>query len=254
MLLAIDIGNTNIVLAVHDGKKWIADWRIFSDWKKTSDEYALVIKNLFAHAGLAEGQIAQAVLCSVVPNLTRSFEKNIQNLFHIKPLVVSRLIETGLQKDTTPPEMGSDLLANAAWAHHTHPAETCMVVDFGTALTFTTVDGKGRVLGAAIAPGLVTAVNALVSGTAQLPQVQLSLPTTALGLDSEQSIRAGIMYGYAGLVKELVERTEAETGARLFVIATGGLSASIAPLVGRINRLDPMHTLEGLRLFASLNY
>jgi len=128
-----------------------------------------------------------------------------------------------------------------------------MVVDFGTALTFSTVGADGSVLGASIAPGLVTAVNALYGNTAQLPQVELRLPEMVIGRNSQDSIRSGIMFGYAGMVTSLIERSEQELGQELYVIATGGLSTTIAPLIGRINQLSPMHTLEGLRLIADLN-
>jgi len=131
------------------------------------------------------------------------------------------------------------------------PDETCVILDFGTALTLTTVSDKGDILGAAIAPGLVTAVNSLFHNTAQIPQVQLKLPERAVGRDSDEAIRSGIMFGYAGLVKELISRTEQELGVAVKVVATGGLSRTIAPLIGRIDRLEPLHTLEGLRIMAN---
>ena len=128
-----------------------------------------------------------------------------------------------------------------------------MVVDFGTALTLSAVNRKGEVLGCAIAPGLVTAVNALFGNTAQLPQVELKLPEAAMGRDSQQSIRSGIMLGFAGLVDSLIRKTEDEIGEKLYVIATGGLSKTISPLIPRINEVDGLHTLRGLELISSLN-
>ncbi len=128
-----------------------------------------------------------------------------------------------------------------------------MVIDFGTALTFSSVDRDGRVLGVAIAPGLVTAVNSLFGNTAQLPQVELKLPSTVLGRDSMASIRAGIMEGYAGMVETMVKKTEDEIGSRLFVMATGGLSATISKIIPRIDELDSLITLKGLGLIAELN-
>ena len=134
-----------------------------------------------------------------------------------------------------------------------YPEHPVVVVDFGTALTLTTVDSDGSVLGASIAPGLVTAVNALFGNTAQLPQVELKVPPTAIGRNSQESIRSGIMFGYAGMVNAIIERTEQELGREVFVIATGGLSQTIAPLIDRINQLSAMHTLDGLRLISDLN-
>jgi len=167
--------------------------------------------------------------------------------------MVDRFVKTGLKNDTIPIELGSDLLCNLAQAHHMHPHSPVMVVDFGTALTFSTVGEDGSVLGASIAPGLVTAVNALYGNTAQLPQVELRIPEKVIGRNSQDSIRSGIMFGYAGMVTSLIERSEQELGKELFVIATGGLSTTIAPLIGRINQVSPMHTLEGLKLIATLN-
>ncbi len=253
MLFVVDIGNTNIVLAVHDGTRWLEHWRIYSDQRKTSDEYFVVLESLFTHAGFHTSDVQRAVISSVVPNLSRSLQKNTSRLFGVEPLMVSHSITTGLVPSSIPAELGSDLLCNLAQAHHQFPGEATMVVDFGTALTCSTVDGAGNVLGVTIAPGLVTAVNALFGNTAQLPQVELKLPTTVLGRDSVQSIRAGIMYGYAGMVTSLIEKTEAEIGTSLHVIATGGLSSTIAPLIPRISEVSPLHTLDGLKLLSDLN-
>lgn len=253
MLVAVDIGNSNIVIAVHDGMKWVQSFRIYSDQKKTSDEYFVVLDSLMSHAGLYKHDINRAVISSVVPNLTRSMQKNIIRLFDVHPLMVDHEVETGLRKETIPAELGSDLLANAAQAHYMYPEHPVVVVDFGTALTLTTVDSDGSVLGASIAPGLVTAVNALFGNTAKLPQVELKVPPTAIGRNSQESIRSGIMFGYAGMVKAIIERTEQELGREVFVIATGGLSQTIAPLIDRINQLSAMHTLDGLRLISDLN-
>jgi len=253
MLFVVDIGNTNIVLAIHDGQKWVEHWRIYSDQKKTSDEYFVVLESLFTHAGLHAVDVDKAVISSVVPNLSRSLQKNTNRLFDVDPLMVSHDIITGLKRTSIPLELGSDLLCNLAQAHHQYPDRACMVVDFGTALTFSTVDRDGAVLGVAIAPGLITAVNALYGNTAQLPQVELKLPDTVLGRDSVQSIRAGIMHGYAGMVSSIIEKTEQEIGERLQIVATGGLSATIAPLIPRIEEISPMHTLDGLKLLAELN-
>jgi type III pantothenate kinase len=128
-----------------------------------------------------------------------------------------------------------------------------MVCDFGTALTFTTVSGDGSVLGAAITPGLITAMRALFHGTAQLPQVELLIPSTVIGRNSEESIRAGIMYGYAGLVQHMIDRTEAEIGEKLYVIATGGLSRTISPIIPRIDEISPTQTVDGIKLISDLN-
>lgn len=253
MLFAADIGNSNIVFAVHDGKEWIHTFRIYSDQKKTSDEYFVVLDSLISHAGLRTEDVDRAVISSVVPNLTRAIQKNVMRLFGIKPLMVDRFVNTGLVVDSIPQELGADLICNLAQAHFMCPHLPVMVIDFGTALTFSTVEKDGSVQGAAIAPGLVTAVNALFGNTAQLPQVELKIPGSVIGRNSQDSIRGGIMYGYAGMVRSIIEKTEEELASEVYVIATGGLSRTIAPLISRINQISPMHTLDGLKLISELN-
>ena len=253
MLVACDIGNTNIVLALFDEGRFVDSWRVYTDTKKTSDEYFVVFNALFREGGIKPDMVDSAIISSVVPNMTRSVEKNIQRLFHIQPLIVTHDVKTGLVRSSIPGELGTDILSNLAYAHYEKPDEAVMVVDFGTALTLSAVNSRGEVLGCSIAPGLVTAVNALLGSTAQLPQVELKLPDTPMGRDSQQSIRGGIMLGYAGLVDSIIKRTEDEIGEKLWVIATGGLSQTISPLIPRLDLVDGLHTLKGLSLIASLN-
>lgn len=253
MLVAADIGNTNIVLAIFDDGRFVNSWRVYTDAKKTSDEYFVVFNALFREGGVRAGDVSSAIISSVVPNLTRSVEKNLRRLFSVSPLIITHDVETGLVRDSIPAELGSDLLCNLSYAHNQHPDKDVLVVDFGTALTLSAVDKEGKVVGCSIAPGLVTAVNALFGSTAQLPQVELKVPEKAMGRDSQTSIRAGIMMGYAGLVESMIKRTEEEMATELYVIATGGLSQTISPLIPRINELNPYHTLCGLDLIARLN-
>lgn len=251
MLLVIDIGNTNVVMAVHDGKTWVKNWRIYSDAKKTSDEYYVIVERLLVNNGCNPSDIDHAVICSVVPNLTRAFQKVVLQFTGCEPFMVSHDTCPGIDRISIPSELGYDMLANAVAARKMFPDQAVAVLDFGTALTFTVVSSDGKLLGAALAPGLITAVNSLFLNTAQIPQVQLRIPDKVVGRDSEQSIRSGIMFGYSGLVKELISKTEEEIGCKLKIIATGGLSSTIAPLIGRIDVLSPLHTLEGLRLMVA---
>lgn len=253
MFCGVDIGNTNIVFAIHDGKEWVKTFRVYTDQKKTSDEYYVILESLCSHAGIHKDDVDRAALSSVVPSLTRSFEKNIFRLFGVQPLVVSRLVKTGLKNETIPPELGSDLICNAAMAHYLHPDKPVVVCDFGTALTLTTVGEDGTVFGCAIAPGLLTAMRSLFNNTAQLPQVELKVPEHAIGRDSMESIRSGIMFGYAGLVTSLIERMEKQVCKRLQVIATGGLSRTIAPIIPRIDELRPSQTMDGVKRISDLN-
>ena len=253
MLVTADIGNTNIVLAIFDGEKFVTSFRVYTDSHKTSDEYFVIFNALFREGGVKAEAVTSAIISSVVPNLTRSVEKNLRRLFSVSPLIKTHDVETGLVRDSIPAELGSDLLCNLSYAHNQHPDKDVLVVDFGTALTLSAVDKEGKVVGCSIAPGLVTAVNALFGSTAQLPQVELKVPEKAMGRDSQTSIRAGIMMGYAGLVESMIKRTEEEMATELYVIATGGLSQTISPLIPRINELNPYHTLCGLDLIARLN-
>lgn len=254
MLAVVDVGNTNIVLAIHDGSSWKHIWRVFADQKKTGDEYYAIFRSLLEGDDVDPSAVDRVIISSVVPNLTLSLLKNANRLFGCDAMLVRHDMKTGLIRSSIPSELGMDLLCNMAYAHHFKPDETVMTVDFGTALTFSTADASGEVKGVAIVPGLLTSVNALFGSTAQLPQVELRLPSTSLGRNSEDSIRAGIMYGYAGLVSRIIERTEAELGVHLYVMATGGLCKTISPLISRIDHIDKRHTLEGLRLLADLNF
>ena len=253
MIVAVDIGNTNIVVAALDKGIWTKPFRVFTDTKKTGDEYYVIFLSLFHEAGIEKNNVEKVIISSVVPFLTRSIEKIMHSLFSINPIMVTHDVKTGLIYSSIPQELGSDLLSNLAYAHYHRSDMSVMVIDFGTALTFSSVNCRGEVLGVAIAPGLVTAVNALFGNTAQLPQVELKLPHTVLGRDSMTSIRAGIMEGYAGMVEKMIDKTEKETGERLYVMATGGLSATISKIIPRIDELDSLVTLKGLGLIASLN-
>ena len=177
MTVAVDIGNTNIVVAAYDNGVWNKPFRVFTDTKKTGDEYYVIFSSLFDERGVDREKVDKVIISSVVPFLTRSIEKNMKRIFKTDPIMVTQSVESGLVKDTIPPELGADLLCNMAYGHHHHKESAVMVIDFGTALTFSTVSSKGEVLGVAIAPGLVTAVNALFGSTAQLPQVELKVPS-----------------------------------------------------------------------------
>ncbi len=253
MVIAVDIGNTNIVCAAFNGREWNKPFRVFTDTKKTGDEYYVIFLSLFHENGIEKNNVDKVIISSVVPFLTRSIEKIMHHLFGLDPIMVTHDVETGLVRSSIPLELGSDLLCNLAYAHSHKSDGPVMVIDFGTALTFSSVDGEGNVLGVAIAPGLVTAVNSLFGNTAQLPQVELKLPQSVLGRDSMASIRAGIMEGYAGMVETMVRKTEKEIGSPLYVMATGGLSATISKIIPRIDELDSLITLKGLGLIAELN-
>lgn len=248
MLLVIDIGNTNVVLGVYDGAVLKAHWRLATDAKTTSDEYGILLTNLLASAGLLPVHISAAIMSSVVPALTSTFETLIEQYFHQRPMVVTAETDTGLRiRYANPKEIGSDRLVNAAAAYHKYRRDL-IVVDFGTATTFCTITKDGEYLGGVIAPGLGISAEALFARAAKLSKVELTRPKTVIGVDTASSIQSGLLFGYAGLVDALVHRIEQETGRSAYVIATGGLSTVIVPETTTIHKIEPLLTLEGLAL------
>jgi type III pantothenate kinase len=250
MLLVIDIGNTNICGGVYRDGTLIHSLRIHTVPKKTEDEYAILFKAILADRGVLPSSIDRVVLSSVVPVLTIAVEAMCAHLFGTAPIVLGPEIYANLPLSVPKPrEIGADLVADAlaAWKKTGGP---CIVVDFGTALTFTCVGRDDAILGVAIVPGLGTAVNALSRDTAQLPHVQLAAPESVIGTDTVMSIQAGVVHGYVGLVEHLVGKMKAEIGGSASVIATGGLCRIIAGLSDVFDEIDPDLTLDGLALVA----
>ena len=253
MLLAIDIGNSNIVWGIFDGDQLVADWRISTDHSKTTDEYAILLLDLLRVEGISPDRVDGVILSSVVPPLTPLFEELAETYFHCLPLIVSAEMETGLTiQYTNPHEVGSDRIVNAAAAFRRYEGPL-IIVDFGTATTFCAVTADGEYLGGAIAPGLRISAEALYVRAAKLPKIELARPKSAIGRDTVASMQAGLVFGYAGLVDELVRRIQQELGRDCFVLATGGLAGLIAPESRLIREVRPHLTLEGLALLYTLN-
>lgn len=250
MQFVVDVGNTNIVGGVFDGDTLLSTLRIRTVPGKTEDEYGVIFKALLAERSVDFDAVDTVLISSVVPQLTGSMQKLCMHLFKKQPLVMGPALYKKLPVEViAPDEIGADLVANsfAAWKL----CETaCLIVDFGTALTFTAVDSHGRIVGVAIAPGLATAVSSLSSATAQLPVVPLEAPQSALGQNTIQAIQSGIVLGYAGLVENMVARFKKEMGD-ITIIATGGLHRVIAPVVNIFNRVEPDLTLRGLHLICN---
>jgi type III pantothenate kinase len=251
MLLVIDIGNTNIVAGIYTQGVLSESFRIHTVIKKTEDEYGTIFRSMFADRGIDSGEIDETVISSVVPALSPSIASMVIRVTGTTvPIVLGPSVYPFLPLEIVNPlEIGTDLVANslAAWTMFKGP---CIIVDFGTALTFTCVDAGGSILGVAIAPGLNTAVASLSRDTAQLPFVQLAAPSTVLGKNTVHSIQSGIVLGYSGLVESMVGRIGRELGEKPKVVATGGLCGVIAPLVGCFDLIEPNLTLNGLSLVA----
>ncbi len=248
MLLAIDIGNSNIVAGIFEGSTLLSHWRLATDPKTTADEYGVLCLSLMARNDHVPEQITGAIISSVVPALTETFESMVETSFGCTPITVSSDLETGLTlKYLNPKEIGSDRIVNAAAAYEKFRRDL-IIVDFGTATTFCAVTGAGEYLGGVIAPGLGISAEALFSRAAKLSKVELARPKTVIGTDTAGSIQSGLIFGYAGLVDTIVHRIETEMGRSSFVVATGGLAPVIASEARTIQHIDPFLTLQGLEL------
>ena len=253
MLLAVDVGNTNIVIGVFDGERLAADFRLHTDDRATGDELGLVFTDLIEHAGLSPQVIDAIVVSSVVPSLRRSFELLSQRYFGRSPMIVGPGTRTGIRIHYDDPrQVGADRIANAIAARHLYGVPA-VLVDFGTATTFDAIGEDGDYLGGAIAPGIQVSHDALVSHAALLPRVELVAPPAAVGHNTTASMQSGIVFGYAGLVEGLVARFRAEIGTHAKVIATGGVVEDLARLIGVIDIVDEQLTLTGLRLIHQQN-
>jgi type III pantothenate kinase len=248
MLLAIDIGNTNIVWGIFEGPTLLAHWRLATDPKTTADEYGVLCLSLLARSGYVPEQVTGSIISSVVPALTGTFESMVETSFRCTPIVVSSDMDIGLTLNyVNPREIGSDRIVNAAAAYQKFRRDL-IIVDFGTATTFCVVTQPGKYLGGVIAPGLGISADALFARAAKLSKVELTRPKTVIGIDTASSIQAGLVFGYAGLVDTLVRRIEDELGRTAYVVATGGLVSVIVPETTSIQRIEPFLTLEGLAL------
>ncbi|MBI3286709.1 MAG: type III pantothenate kinase [Chloroflexi bacterium] len=253
MLLAIDIGNTHIVLGAYREQKLIARWRLATDADKTRDEYAVLLDNLFAQAGLGAGQIEGCAIACVVPPLLPVFVEVSRTRFGGDPLVVGPGVKTGVNVLTdNPREVGADRIVNAVAAAQRYGAPA-IVIDFGTATTFDVVSRQGDYLGGAIAPGVGISAEALYRRAAQLPRVELAFPPSPIGKNTVHSMQAGVLFGYLALVEGMVARIAEALGETPVVIATGGLAELIAPRTSTIQIVDPDLTLEGIRLVYEMN-
>lgn len=249
MLLAIDIGNSDITLGVSDGNQWKLVWRIPSLIDMTYLFYSHKILDTFLESGIKREEINSVVISSVVPELTDKVANASTSLFGKEPIVLSPAIYQRLPvKILNPYEIGSDLVCNAL-AAFAYFKRSCAVVDFGTALTFTTISDQSEILGVSIAPGLKTAIKSLSQNTARLYDVPLELPDSVLGRGTVHAIQAGVLIGYEGMVRHMLDRIKSEMqDPGLPVIATGGLSSIIPSLKEVFTQVDEHLTLNGLKI------
>ena len=253
MTLTIDIGNTNIVLGCFDGDAILFRERISTNHTATDLEYAVSIKTALEMYRLNPENITGAIVSSVVPSVTNTFRRAIEKLCGVKPLVVGPGIKTGLSiRIDNPAQLGSDLVVDAVAGIHEYPVPQ-IIIDMGTATTFSVIDKNSNYLGGVITTGMAVSADALVSRTSQLPRIAFEVPKKVIGSNTVDCIKSGIMYGNAAIIDGMVSRIEAELGEKCTVIATGGLSALVAPLCQTKLILDDDLLLKGLILIYRKN-
>ncbi|MDR8394494.1 type III pantothenate kinase [Aliifodinibius sp. S!AR15-10] len=250
MLLAVDIGNTNIVVGISNDEAWTDTWRIQTLTGRTPDEYSIILDNFFEQSGQRYNQLDAVIISSVVPQLTPSFKSILKQKTGFVPLVLDGTLDTGIAiRGREPKTIGADLLADAVAAYD-HFGDSCIVVDFGSATTVMAIEAPGVLLGGAICSGLKITADAIVERTAQLPQIPLELPEKAIGRNTQEAMQSGLVLGHLCMVEGLIERMQKELGQKVSVIATGGLSTTIAHHTDYFDAVDPMLTLNGMRLVA----
>lgn len=254
MLLAMDVGNTNVTMGVFDDSSLRSTWRFSTDIAKQADEYGVLMTDLLGHEGVDVGDVSDAVMGSVVPDLDSVFESVCNRYFKVRPLVVGTGIRTGLRiVYDSPRDVGVDRVADAVAAIHLYGPPPIIVVDLGTATVFDGISKEGDYLGGALAPGLGIAAEALFQRAAKLNRVELSAPKAAIGRNTAAALQSGIIFGYVGLVEGIVARFKEELGGEAKVIGTGGYAQLIASETEVIETVNPDLTLEGLRLIFEMN-
>ena len=257
MLLAIDVGNTNIVLGVFERGALVESWRLATLRERTSDEIGIWVSQLFEHRSLDPNRIDGIVLSSVVPPLTGTIMTMARRYFGLTPLNVDSSVDTGMPLlYKHPAEIGADRIVNAVAAYQIYGIERhapLIVVDFGTATTFDAVSARGEYLGGVICPGVQISADALFQRAARLPRVDVRKPCEVIGRSTVGAMESGLYYGYVGLVDGLVRRMKQELGEQTICVATGGLADVISPEVALIEHVDPDLTLQGLRMIWERN-
>mgnify|MGYP004447506775 FL=1 len=260
MLLAIDVGNTNVVLGLFDGEKLVDRWRLATDTRRAADEYGILIDMLLRSKGFCSADIKDVIISSVVPSLLFSLEHMCLKYYEKSPMVVETGIKTGIKiKYDDPRQVGPDRIVNSVAAHMKYGGNL-IVVDFGTATTFCCVTEEGVFMGGAIAPGIKTSAAALFEHTSKLPNVDLDIPGHFIAKNTQEGMQSGLIYGHMGFTTHMIDgmkkEMEAELGVKpedIKVIATGGMATMVESGVECIDVIDSQLTLDGLRYLYEKN-
>jgi len=251
MLLALDVGNTNVVFALVEGEAIKARWRIATDPRRTADEYAVWLNQLLQLEGHSRDDIQAVIISTVVPRALHNLEVLAEKYFGVTPLVAGRApVEWGMALDVDEPQnLGADRAVNAIAAHALHEGDL-IVVDFGTATTFDVVDYRGAYKGGIIAPGINLSLDALVSAAAQLPRIAIAAPEnkSVIGRNTKDQMTVGIYWGYIAMIEGLVARLKAEIGRPVKVISTGGLAVLFEQYTDVFDAIEPDLTIQGLAM------
>lgn len=255
MILVMDIGNTNIKTAVFEGRELIKSWRISTNTTYTSDEYGILMTNMFRQSELSMKGIAGIMISSVVPSINFTIEHMCHDYFTMVPSFVGPGLKTGINiLYENPKELGSDRICNAVAAYALY-GSPCIFIDFGTATSFGALSGNGNFLGGCILTGVRLAREAVVTGTSKLPHFELNLPEKVIGRTTITNLQSGLLYGYVGQVSYLVERMKQEMGeTKVAVVATGGFATQIASQSETIEHVDSLLTLKGIRMIYEKNF
>ena len=252
MLLVIDVGNTNTVIGVYDGRRLVQDWRIRTERRTTEDEFNILATNLFSESNINSMDIDKTIISCVVPPMVTILDSFCRKYLGHMPNWIDAMSTPNLSiRYKNPSEIGADRIVNAVAAFNKYRT-SLIVIDFGTATTFDSISEKGEYLGGAISPGIMIASEALFMKASKLPRVEIFVPPeSVIGKDTASSIKAGIIFGYAGLVDGMVRRMKIEMDTNPRVIATGGLAELMSQVSETIEVVEPALTLEGLRIISN---
>jgi type III pantothenate kinase len=253
VLLAIDVGNTQTHIGAFDGQRLVEHWRFSTDRAATADELAMVVHDLLGLRGIEMAAIDGEAVSSVVPQLVSEYRGMFARYLNRDALIVGPGTKTGMPiRVDNPRELGADRLVNAV-AGYERFRSSCVIVDFGTAITYDAVSGAGEYLGGIITPGIEISIEALTSRAAKLPKVDIERPRSLIGKSTEASIQSGIVYGFAGQVDGICARLREELGREVKIVATGGFASVIVGFTNSIDEVDDLLTLTGLRLIYERN-